>query len=90
MQTTHVLVVGRVQGVCFRDYTKRQAIQLNLSGWVRNKHDGSVEAIFSGADTNVKAMLEWLKRGSPLSRVDNIHIHETISEEQYTSFEVRY
>lgn len=90
MKTTHVQVEGRVQGVCFRDYTQRQAHQLNLSGWVRNKRDGSVEAIFSGDDRNVKAMLEWLKQGSPLSRVDNIHIHETITEEEYTTFEVRY
>lgn len=90
MKTTHVQVEGRVQGVYFRDYTQRQAYQLNLSGWVRNKLDGSVEAILSGDDTNVKAMLEWLKQGSPLSRVDNIHIHETITEEEYTTFEVRY
>jgi acylphosphatase len=90
MKTTHVQVEGRVQGVWFRDYTQRQAHLLNLSGWVRNKRDGSVEAILSGDDTNVKAMLEWLKQGSPLSRVDNIHIHETITEEEYTTFEVRY
>jgi len=90
MKKTHVQVEGRVQGVFFRDYTQRQAHQLNLSGWVRNKRDGSVEAILSGDDTNVKAMLEWLKEGSPLSRVENIHIHETITEEEYTTFEVRY
>ena len=44
MQTTHVIVEGLVQGVCFREYTRRQAYTLQLTGWVRNLPDGSVEA----------------------------------------------
>jgi acylphosphatase len=89
MKTIHVIVEGRVQGVFFRDYTHRQACQLNLSGWVRNKGDGTVEAILSGADSDVKSMLEWLWQGSPRSRVDNIHTRE-VAEEHYTTFEIRY
>jgi acylphosphatase len=90
VKSIHVIVEGKVQGVCFRDYTERQARQLNLSGWVRNKRDGSVEAALSGADNDMAAMLEWLKQGSPMSRVDNIRTRETISEDHYTTFEVRY
>lgn len=90
MKTTHVIVQGRVQGVCFRDYTCRQARRLNLCGWVRNKNDGTVEAIFTGADSDVTAMLEWLWRGSPGSRVDAVRSRDITSEEDFTTFEIRY
>lgn len=90
MKTTHVIVEGRVQGVFYRDYTHRQALQFNLSGWVRNKRDGTVEAIFMGAENNVQSMLDWLWQGSPSSRVDNIRISEITPEEQYTTFEIRF
>jgi acylphosphatase len=90
MKTIHVIVEGRVQGVCFRDYTQRQAHQLNLSGWVRNRQDGTVEAVFSGADSDVMSMLEWLRQGSPGSRVENIRSRDVTSEEDYTTFEVRF
>jgi acylphosphatase len=90
MRTIHVIVEGRVQGVCFRDYTQRQAHRLNLSGWVRNRQDGTVEAIFNGADSDVMSMLEWLRRGSPRSRVDNIRSRDVTSEEDYSTFEVRF
>lgn len=90
MKTIHVIVEGLVQGVCFRDYTKKQAHQLNLSGWVRNNQDGTVEAIIRGAKGDVQSMLNWLTKGSPRSRVDNIRSHEVISEEVFTTFEIRY
>ena len=90
MKTTHVIVQGRVQGVCFRDYTCRQARRLNLCGWVRNKDDGTVEAIFTGAESDVTSMLEWLRQGSPGSRVDTVHCRDVTSEEDFTTFEIRY
>ncbi len=90
MKTTHVIVEGRVQGVCFREYTRRQAHQLNLAGWVRNNRDGTVEAIFRGTESDVQAMLDWLRQGSPASKVLNIRTSEVPSEEQYTNFEIRY
>jgi acylphosphatase len=90
MKTTHVIVEGRVQGVCFRDYTYRQALQLNLSGWVRNKADGSVETMFSGTENDVQSMLDWLWQGSPRSRVDRIRTREVTSLENSTTFEIRY
>ncbi len=81
MQTIHVIVEGKVQGVCFRDYTNRQARQLNLTGWVRNRRDGTVEAILRGDEGDVAAMLDWLKQGSPMSRVDKIRTSDVTSEE---------
>ncbi len=90
MKTIHVIVEGRVQGVCFRDYTQRQALYLNLTGWVRNQRDGTVEAVFHGADSDARSMLEWLRQGSPGSKVTNIRSQDVTSEEDYTTFEVRY
>lgn len=90
MKATHIIVKGRVQGVFFRDYTRRQALQLNLTGWVRNLRDGTVEAILSGSEKNISSMLEWLKEGSPHSRVDSLQIEEIEVDDTYTSFEVRY
>ena len=90
MQTIHVIVEGKVQGVCFRDYTSQQAHRLKLTGWVRNRVDGTVEVLFRGDDGDIAAMLDWLKKGSPMSRVDNIRISDAASEEHFSTFEVRY
>ena len=90
MQTIHVIVEGIVQGVCFRDYTSQQAHRLKLTGWVRNRPDGTVEALIKGDDGKIAAMLDWFKKGSPMSRVDNIRTSGVTSEEHFTTFEVRY
>ncbi len=90
MKTLRVIVEGRVQGVCFRDYTHRQARQLNLTGWVRNRRDGSVEALLRGTENNVTTMLEWLRQGPPMSRVVALSTSEVTTDEEYTTFEVRY
>ena len=52
--TLHAQIFGKVQGVFFRDYTKRKADELNLVGWVRNIPDGTVEAVISGRESGVK------------------------------------
>ena len=63
---------GRVQGVWFRAWTQGEATKLGLSGWVRNRTDGTVEALISGAPENVDAMLAKARKGPPLARVDSI------------------
>jgi len=90
MIARHVTVRGRVQGVFFRDYTRKQAIFLCLTGWVRNLPDGSVEALFCGKDKMVDDMLNWLKQGSPQSKVDNIRVDNMQIEESFSTFEIRY
>ncbi|MHB8790901.1 MAG: acylphosphatase [Desulfobulbaceae bacterium] len=71
-----VIVRGRVQGVCFRDYTRRQAQALGVSGWVRNLPDRSVEAVIEGEAGSVEAMLAWLHNGSPMATVTAVEIEE--------------
>jgi acylphosphatase len=72
MPALRVRVEGRVQGVFFREYTRRQATDFGLSGWVRNLPDGAVEALLIGEEKAVATMLAWFRTGSPLSRVDRI------------------
>lgn len=88
--TTHVIVEGWVQGVGFRDYTHRQAFTLGLTGWVRNLPNGSVEVLLCGQSDKVAAMLQWLRQGSPRARVDKLHIQEIVSQEQFSTFEIRF
>ena len=67
-----VRIMGRVQGVWFRGWTVDQARRLGLAGWVRNRHAGSVEALFVGAADRVDAMLALCREGPPAARVDTI------------------
>ncbi len=69
MKAVTAIVSGRVQGVWFRAWTKEQAGELGLSGWVRNRRDGSVEALLCGDTASVDRMLVLLKEGPPLANV---------------------
>lgn len=65
-------IFGRVQGVGFRDWTSREARELGLSGWVRNRRDGSVELLLSGKDERIQTMLRRCREGPPLAIVERI------------------
>ena len=67
-----VVIEGRVQGVWFRAWTAERAEGLGLSGWVRNRRDGSVEAVFAGPEPVVRHMIEMCRDGPPLARVERI------------------
>lgn len=73
-KTVHVVIAGRVQGVGFRSWTMHTARNLNISGWVRNCADGSVEALFSGADEAVDKMLKRCWDGPLIARVTSVNI----------------
>ena len=70
----HVLISGFVQGVGFRAWTERRANQLGLSGWVRNRENGDVEAVISGPAEAVDVMLEAFKQGPRHARVDRVEV----------------
>lgn len=90
MKTVHIIVSGKVQGVFFRDYTRRQAQLLGVSGWVRNLPNGSVEAMIKGKKSKVNNMIEWFHTGSPLSRVTEVMADEVLPIEKLSTFEIRY
>jgi acylphosphatase len=84
-----VVVTGRVQGVFFRDSLQREAARRRVSGWVRNRNDGAVEAVFEGDDGDVDAMVAWCRTGPPRARVDHIDVAEEAPEGLRGSFRVR-
>lgn len=69
-----VVISGRVQGVWFRGWAEREAQKLELSGWVRNCPDGTVEALFSGDAVSVDAMIEACWSGPPAAKVTSVEV----------------
>ncbi len=69
-------IAGRVQGVWYRAWTREEARDLGLDGWVRNRRDGSVEAVFAGAARDVEAMLDLCRSGPPLARVADVAVED--------------
>ena len=76
MIVRHVVMRGRVQGVGYRAFVEHEALRLGLEGWVRNRRDGTVEAVFSGADDVVAAMIDACRRGPPAARVEAVDAEE--------------
>lgn len=75
MKARLLRITGRVQGVGYRDWLVRQAAAAGLDGWVRNRADGSVEALLSGEEAAIGAVLLAARRGPALARVDGIEEH---------------
>jgi acylphosphatase len=86
----HAIVHGRVQGVNFRYYTRQTAQQLDITGWVRNRNDGTVEVIAEGNEQALQSLIDFLKTGPAGARVDRLDVEWDESSGQYTSFSVRY
>ena len=80
LRRAHVVVRGRVQGVWFRESARREAEALGLAGWVRNRSDGTVEAVLEGRAPAVERMLAWCAEGPPRARVDGVDIRDEAPE----------
>lgn len=86
----HAMISGSVQGVFYRLKTQRMASELSLSGWVKNKIDGTVEAVFEGDRIQVEAVLKWCRQGPSGSAVADVEISWEPHTGSYTTFEIRY
>ncbi|WP_245574439.1 acylphosphatase [Desulfovirgula thermocuniculi] len=84
----HVFISGKVQGVYFRVYTRDEAARLGLTGWVRNRRDGRVEAVFEGEESAVEEILAWCRKGPPASRVDKVEVVEEPYTGEYKDFTI--
>ena len=80
MIARNIRISGEVQGVWFRDWTVETARALGVSGWVRNRRDGSVEVLAVGDAVSVQHLIERLHEGSPPSRVESVVVHEVAVE----------
>ena len=85
----HVSVTGRVQGVFFRAWTRDQAIELGVTGWVRNCPDGRVDMHIEGEESAVQQLIGRLHRGPPAAEVDDVHLWD-VELGDFDDFEVRH
>ena len=86
----HAFVSGRVQGVFFRFEAQRLARSLRVSGWVTNRRDGRVEAVFEGDKENVEKLLAFCRRGPSGARVTNVEAVWGEPTGEFEDFSVRY
>jgi acylphosphatase len=84
-----VVVSGWVQGVGFRASCAREATRLGVTGWVRNRWDGSVEALFEGPADAVEAIVKWCYHGPPAADITGVEVSEPPSDVPYRSFSIR-
>lgn len=85
----HVIFFGRVQGVFFRDNTRRKAEELGVTGWVRNLRDGSVEALIEGPKEKVEELIEWCRTNQPYARVTEAKVSWEEYRGEFQEFFIR-
>ena len=85
-----VSVFGRVQGVSFRYYTRREAVSLGLTGWVRNETDGSVKVVAEGERHQLKLFLAFLRKGPPGAHVYQVQEEWSRKPGEFGVFEIRW
>jgi acylphosphatase len=73
-----IVVEGAVQGVGYREFTRRAALRLNVSGWVRNRSDGAVEALVRGSPGGVEALIAEMRRGPRFAAVDSLTVTDHV------------
>ncbi len=88
LQNTCVVIKGRVQGVAYRYWTRGEALARGLRGYVRNRRDGAVEAVFSGEAEAVDAMIEACWRGPPAARVSEVVVSPMAQHELGEAFSI--
>jgi acylphosphatase len=86
-----VVVEGVVQGVGYREFARRAALRLNVSGWVRNRSDGAVEALLRGSRADIEALIAELRNGPRLAAVDSLSVidHDGTPGDDCGTFVVR-
>jgi acylphosphatase len=89
MVTQRLRIRGRVQGVGYRDALSDEALRRGVSGWVRNRTDGSVEAVLQGEAAKVAEVIAWARRGPPACRVDDVQVEHVHGEPAHAGFERR-
>ena len=84
------IIHGIVQGVAFRYYTQQQADGRNLTGFVRNLPNGTVEVFAQGDEQDLNALESWLDKGPPSARVEHVDLTWCEPEEKYSSFNISF
>ena len=90
VQRVQIIVHGRVQGVFYRDSTRRKAVELGLVGTVRNLSDGGVEVVAEGAAAALEALVQWCRLGPPAAEVGDMITEYGTPTGQYEKFNITY
>jgi acylphosphatase len=88
MRTVNIIVSGKVQGVCFRAATKKQADKLNVQGWVRNLPSGEVEIQARGKNSEIEQLIRWCHQGSTFAKVTQVSVIELADNQAFIGFEI--
>jgi acylphosphatase len=88
MQTVHLLITGKVQGVFFRETARKVAEKLNIKGWIKNTRDEKVEAMISGEEKDVNDFINWCKTGPDRAEVEEVMVSGQ-PETFFKEFEVK-
>lgn len=89
MKCVHLIVSGRVQGVFFRDNTRKKANELGLNGYAKNLADGDVEVVAEGNEDKLKELIDFIKKGPGIASVTGIQITHK-QPENFKNFEARH
>ena len=90
MERLHLIVSGRVQGVFFRAHTRKEALRLGLTGYVKNRDDGMVEIIAEGPKEKLEKLVAFCRKGSPSADVENVEVRKEPFRNEFSHFEIRY
>ena len=85
--TRRLRISGHVQGVFFREAMRRRADQLKVTGWVRNRSDGTVEAVVQGRAFEVDTLIDWAQRGPDAAKVERVEIEAAEDEGEHAIFD---
>ncbi|HDZ89530.1 MAG: acylphosphatase [Deltaproteobacteria bacterium] len=86
----HLIIEGRVQGVWFRESTRREAVSLRVYGWVKNLPDGTVEALIEGPEDQVKKLVSWCHEGPPSAKVTRVRERPETWQGEFSSFDIAF
>ncbi len=83
-----LIIQGRVQGVWFRDSTRREAMKLGVTGWVKNRRDGGVEVVAEGPEERVKQLVAWCHKGPSYAKVMDVHQNKEEWQAEFDTFDI--
>jgi acylphosphatase len=81
---------GHVQGVFFRHYTQQKALEEGVKGWVKNRYDGTVEAVFEGAEESVNRVVAWCRYEQPYAKVSAVELKREKYTGEFVDFKIKY
>jgi acylphosphatase len=87
---SHLIIQGRVQGVWFRESTRREANRLGVFGWVRNRIDGTVEIVAEGREDKIQELISWCHNGPPSANVTSVHAKEETWTGEFSTFDITF